>query len=160
MAEKRKNQFIDADQFLQSVEADSDFDQPSAEVKEEFIEAAKQSSGSQLLIKELKEHHSKSPKLSGGDIDAAWDQADVGEETVGGSTPTPDQDVVDELGGAVGLIYQDDEPLNTAEKIAKRDLRRWELDPASSEDYERRIHHESEYEEEYEERRAGEHEGD
>jgi hypothetical protein len=139
MTRKRKNQFIDADQFIQAVEAGEDFNQPSAEVKEEFVEAAKQASGSQLLIKELREHHSKSPKLSGGDIDAAWDKADVGEETVGGSTPTPDQDVVDELGDAVGLIYEDDEPLNTAEKIAKRDLHRWELDPASAEDYQQRL---------------------
>src|SRR5262245_50085861 len=142
MRRKRKNQFIDADQFLHAVEAGAELNQPSAEVQEEFVEAAKQASGSQLMIKELREHHSKSPKLSGGDIDAAWDMADVGEETVGGSTPTPDQDVVDELGGAVGLIYEDDEPLNTAEKIAKRDLHRWELDPASSEDYQTRIHSE------------------
>ena len=152
MAKKRKDQFIDADQFLHRVGAKSDFDQPSEEVKEEFIEAAKKTSGNQLLIKELREHHSKSPKLSGGDIDAAWDKADAGEETVGGSTPTPDQDVVDELGGAVGLIYEDDEPLNTAEKIAKRDHQRWELDPASSEDYQMRIHSE--------ERRAGKRERD
>src|SRR5581483_7353313 len=42
--------------------------------------------------------------LAGGDVDAAGD-GDVGEETVGGSTPTPDQDVVDDLGRAVGVTY-------------------------------------------------------
>lgn len=36
--------------------------------------------------------------LYGGDIDAAQHQTDAGEEAVGGSSPTPDQDVVQELG--------------------------------------------------------------
>ena len=44
--------------------------------------------------------------LAGGDIDAAWDKAAVGEETVGGTTPTPDQDLVDEIGRAVGIEYE------------------------------------------------------
>ena len=73
--------------------------------------------------------------LTGGDIDAAWDQAAAGEETVGGSSPTPDQDIVDEIGRAVGLIYEDAEPLHTTEKIERRDQERWELHPASSEDF-------------------------
>jgi len=73
--------------------------------------------------------------LSGGDIDAAWDQAAVGDETVGGSSPTPDQDIVDEIGKALGVTYADGEPLHTTEKIARRDEARWELHPASSEDY-------------------------
>lgn len=143
MSKKKKNGVIDAEQSPNSKIDDAKL---SAEIKEEFAEAARLTSGGQLLIKELEEHHSKSPKLSGGDIDAAWDQADVGEETVGGSTPTPDQDVVDELGAAVGLTYEDNEPLSSAEKIEKRDRHRWELDPASSEGYQKRIHHEGEYE--------------
>ena len=57
--------------------------------------------------------------LTGGDIDAAWDQAAVGEETVGGTTPTPDQDIVDELGRAVGVNYEDAEPLHTTEKLER-----------------------------------------
>src|SRR5262245_42811913 len=73
--------------------------------------------------------------LTGGDVDAAWDEVDVGEETVGGSTPTPDQDVVDDLGRAVGVTYSDTEPLRPEEKEAQRDERRWEMDPASSPDY-------------------------
>ena len=147
MEEKKENQFIDADRFLDVQKAKIDGYKPSSEVLEEFDEAAKLTSGCQLLMKELREHHSKSPKLSAGDIDAAWDRADAGEETVGGSSPTPDQDVVDQLGEAVGLIYEDNEPLDTEEKIAKRDERRWELDPASSEGYKMRVKHEGEYEE-------------
>src|SRR5215510_2929 len=146
MEEKKENQFIDADRFLNVYEAKVEEHIPSPEVLEEFVDASKLDSGCQLLMKELREHHSKSPKLSAGDIDAAWDQADVGEETVGGSTPTPDQDVVDQLGVAVGLIYADNEPLDTQEKIAKRDYSRWELDPASSEGYKMRVNHEGEYE--------------
>jgi len=73
--------------------------------------------------------------LTGGDVDAAWDEVDVGEETVGGSTPTPDQDVVDDLGRAAGVTYSDTEPLRPEEKEMQRDENRWELDPASSPDY-------------------------
>ncbi|HSF70012.1 MAG TPA: DUF6335 family protein [Nitrospira sp.] len=73
--------------------------------------------------------------LTGGDIDAAWDQAASGEETVGGSNPTPDQDIVDEIGRAAGVSYEDAEPLDMTEKVERRDERRWELHPASSEDF-------------------------
>jgi hypothetical protein len=74
--------------------------------------------------------------LSGGDLDAAWDQAAVGDETVGGSSPTPDQDVVDEIGEALGVQAEEGEPLRTTEKLEGRDRHRWELNPASSEDFE------------------------
>ena len=80
----------------------------------------------------LQENAESSPELSAGDIDAAWDRADSGEETVGGSAPTPDQDRVDELGAAVGVTYGDAEPLH--DKLAERDQKRWELDPRSAED--------------------------
>jgi hypothetical protein len=147
MEEKKENQFIDADRLLDSYETKIVDQGLDREILEEFVDAAKLTSGSQLLMKELREHHATSPELSGGDIDAAWDRADVGEETVGGSSPTPDQDVVDQLGEAVGLTYEDNEPLDTERKVAKRDDRRWELDPASSEGYAMRVSHEGEYEE-------------
>lgn len=85
--------------------------------------------------------------LSGGDVDAAWEDADVGEESMGGENPTPDQDAVDELGKAVGIIYEDGELLHTTEKLEARDEHRWELDPASSEGFDERMKHEGEYEE-------------
>jgi hypothetical protein len=107
-------------------------------VKQEFDDVQNLGSGSDQLSRRLRDHHSRTPKLSGGDIDAAWDQADAGEETVGGSNPTPDQDVVDELGEAVGVTYQDNEELGTTEKLEKRDRNRWDLDPASAEDYQER----------------------
>jgi len=77
--------------------------------------------------------------LTGGDVDAGWEYADIGEETVGGSNPTPDQDIVDDLGEAVGVTYQDNEPLKFGDKLEERDRTRWELDPASSDDYQERV---------------------
>jgi hypothetical protein len=77
-----------------------------------------------------------SPALTGGDVDADWESAySVGDEAPGGDNPTPDQDIVDDIGRAVGVEYEDNEELKGAEKVAKRDRKRWELDPASSEDY-------------------------
>lgn len=79
------------------------------------------------------------PILTGGDIDAAWKEADtVGDEAVGGTAPTPDQDIVDEIGAAVGLEMRDREFLRTQDILEDRDDRRWELDPTSSEDYQER----------------------
>lgn len=82
------------------------------------------------------EMHEASPILTGGDVDANWEQANaVGDEAVGGTAPTPDMDVVDELGAAVGLEMDDRAFLRTNEILEDRDNRRWDLDPASAEDY-------------------------
>ncbi len=138
MTNKVREEFIDAG------DAESEQYQAGEEVTEEFAEAQRLASGGEQLKRELREHHSRTPTLSGGDIDADWAGADVGDETVGGSSPTPDQDVVDELGEAVGLTYEDNEPLHTTEKVEERDRHRWELDPASSEDYNDRVNREGE----------------
>ena len=77
--------------------------------------------------------------VTGGDVDVDAENAYfTGEEAPGGDNPTPDQDVVDEIGKAIGLEYQDDEELKSGDKVEKRDKHRWELDPASSEDYKER----------------------
>lgn len=95
------------------------------------------SSGREQMKAELDEYHAQDPDLSGGDIDAAWEDSIVaGEESVGGSAPTPDQDAVDEIGEALGITYESDEPLAGAEKMEERDRERWELDPASEDDRE------------------------
>ncbi len=95
--------------------------------------------GGRTMRDRMSEYTDLSPELSGGDVDAAWDQADVdGEEAVGGTVATPDQDVVDELGAAVGLEMADQEYVHTNEVLETRDSRRWELDPTSSEDYQER----------------------
>lgn len=123
------------DRFIDAGTAESEEYEVDDEVLQEFADVQRLASGGELLKRELREHHSRTPKLSAGDLDADWARADIGDETVGGSAPTPDQDIVEELGEAVGLTYEDNEPLHTAEKVEERDRRRWELDPASSEDY-------------------------
>lgn len=93
-------------------------------------------SGRRELQQARLEHTETSPVLTGGDVDADWEEAyAVGDETPGGDNPTPDQDRVDDIGKALGVEYQDDEELKGADKIAERDRKRWELDPASAEDY-------------------------
>jgi hypothetical protein len=75
-----------------------------------------------------------SPALTSGDLAADWKRAEVtGEETPGGTVVTPDQDRVDQIGRAAGVVYTADEPLDFAEKIGQRDRERWELDPDSVE---------------------------
>ena len=136
---KSKERFIDAGN------AETDEYQPPEEVQQEFEDAQRLAAGGDQLMRELREHHSRTPELSGGDVDADWARADVGEETVGGSAPTPDQDIVDQIGGAVGLVFEDNEPLRSSEKVVEeRDRNRWELDPASSEDYNDRVNREGE----------------
>jgi hypothetical protein len=95
--------------------------------------------GRRELREKFNVHTETSPQLTGGDVDADWESAySVGDEAPGGDNPTPDQDIVDDIGRAVGVEYQDNEELKGADKVAKRDKHRWELDPASSEDYDDR----------------------
>lgn len=84
------------------------------------------------LSERLREHHSSSPADSGGDIDAEWEDVnDSGAESVFGHNPTPDQSDVEENAHAMGIDYQDNEPLDILEKIEKRDRNRYELDENS-----------------------------
>jgi hypothetical protein len=131
------------DKFILDANADAISEQINGftddeEVQEDFAERQGLASGGrQKLEEKLNEYNSVDPTLSGGDVDAAWDDSDAaGEESVGGSVSTPDQDVVDEIGEAAGLTYRDDEPLDSDRKVLDRDRHRWELDPASAEDEE------------------------
>jgi hypothetical protein len=84
----------------------------------------------------LEEHTGMTPALTGGDIDADWENAYFsGDEAPGGDNPTPDQEVVDDIGKSLGVEYHDNEELRGSDKVVERDKHRWELDPASSEDY-------------------------
>ena len=92
--------------------------------------------GGRSIRNRQSELHEASPILTGGDIDANYEQANaVGDESVGGTVATPDMDIVDELGAAVGLEMDDRAFLRTNEILEQRDDQRWELDPTSSEDY-------------------------
>lgn len=82
------------------------------------------------VVSELRARQETSPRLTGGDIDADWKNAwDAGDEAVGGSTATPDQDVVDELGQALGVPQAPDaEVQSSLEILAERDRHRWTLE--------------------------------
>jgi hypothetical protein len=96
-------------------------------------------SGGRGLADRIRKHTDTSPELTAGDVDADWESAESsGEEAPGGDNPTPDQDVVDEIGHALGLDYEEDEELDTEGKLTDRDEHRWELDPESSEDFDER----------------------
>ena len=86
-----------------------------AEIREEMEEA----------------EHPDRARLTGGDVDADWQRADdVGEEAVGGSVATPDQDRVDDLGRALGVPRAPDEEIRTSTEILEgRDRNRWEQEP-------------------------------
>jgi hypothetical protein len=82
---------------------------------------------------------SLTPSITAGDADVNIEDAYfTGDESPGGDNSTPDQDVVDDIGKAIGVEYQDDEELRGSDKVSDRDKHRWELDPASSEDYRER----------------------
>jgi hypothetical protein len=134
--EETSMDYIAADEDADAVAEEAAHYTEDDEIEDIFEDRQGLSSGGRKELKEkLEQHHSKSPILSGGDIDAKWQEADVsGEESVGGTTPTPDQDVVEELGEALGITYEDDEPLHTEEKLRERDRNRWELDPESAEE--------------------------
>jgi len=93
--------------------------------------------GREELLQDIKEHNETSPAITAGDVDADWQLAySSGDEAPGGDNPTPDQDIVDEIGEALGVNYEDGEELKGAAKIEDRDKHRWELDPASKDDFE------------------------
>jgi len=98
--------------------------------------AAAARSGHEELKATLARHTETSPALTAGDLDARWEDAyALGDEAPGGDNPTPGQDRVDEIGKALGVVYEDAEELRGSEKVADRDRHRWELDPASSDDW-------------------------
>ncbi len=96
-------------------------------------------SGRQELRERYDNHNETGPVLTAGDVDADWESAyAVGDEAPGGDNPTPDQNVVDDIGLAVGVAYDDNEELEGADRIEERDRHRWEFDPASSDDFDER----------------------
>ena len=70
--------------------------------------------------------------LTAGDPDAVAERAEtVGEEAVGGTTPTPEQNDVDDLADAVGISTQPEHPVGVLNEMNRRDAQRFELDPES-----------------------------
>lgn len=70
--------------------------------------------------------------VTAGDPDALEYQAEVvGEESIGGTTPTPEQNDVDDIAAAVGIDTQPDRPVAVKDEMDRRDRQRFELDPDS-----------------------------
>ena len=82
------------------------------------------------LMRDVMAHTETSPRLTGGDVDADWQAAySSGEESVGGSVATPDQDIVDEIGRALGVEQEIDAPVRASDEILRaRDRLRWHLE--------------------------------
>jgi hypothetical protein len=124
--ERERRRLRDLDETVPGPPSSLDFDRSASAAR----------TGRAEMREARQEHHETSPVLTGGDVDADWEDAyAVGDEAPGGDNPTPDQDRVEDIGKALGVQYEDAEELKAADKIAERDRHRWELDPASSEDY-------------------------
>jgi hypothetical protein len=102
---------------------------PSRPVSEPRVESLES-------LRELEAQPGMGPALTGGDVDADWQRAaSSGEEAVGGSVATPDQDVVDEIGEALGVPQAPDAEVRTSGEILRdRDRRYWDLERKASDD--------------------------
>ncbi|MGC4082334.1 MAG: DUF6335 family protein [Vicinamibacterales bacterium] len=66
--------------------------------------------GREEMAEARADHATMTPSITGGDVDADVEDAYfTGDEAPGGDNPTPDQDIVDDIGRALGVEYQDDE---------------------------------------------------
>jgi hypothetical protein len=98
-------------------------------MEEEILRAPKDP---ELLAHRLSNNTAASPRDSGGDVDASWEDVnDSGSESFAGSNPTPDQSNVEENALAVGVSFEDNEELEFEEKMDKRDRDRYELEESS-----------------------------
>jgi len=93
------------------------------------------------LAGEVASHRETGPVLTGGDVDANWQRAhDSGDEAVGGSVATPDQDVVDEIGRALGVPQGPEAEVRASEEILHdRDRFRWHLERDAEDTEEGRV---------------------
>ena len=64
------------------------------------------------IAEQSREHHGHGRDITGGDLDVDVEDAYfTGDEAPGGDNPTPDQDIVDDIGKALGVEYEDNEEL-------------------------------------------------
>jgi hypothetical protein len=106
---------------------------PDPEI-EEFMEEeiAHAPKDPELLAHRLHNNTAASPKDSGGDVDAAWEDVnESGSETFAGDSPTPDQSMVEENAKAMGVSLEDNEELDFLGKLERRDRDRYELEEQS-----------------------------
>ncbi len=81
-------------------------------------------------VESASQHMASGQPTTGGDPDAMNEQAKVvGEEAIGGSTPTPDQNNIDDIADATGINITPEEPVEVINEMRQRDNDRFELDP-------------------------------
>jgi hypothetical protein len=82
------------------------------------------------MKKQRKSAKPQKKKDSRGAVEERWQRTDsVGEEAPGGTVSTPDQNVVDDLGAALGIRRAPDEEFHpSTEILERRDRRRREED--------------------------------
>lgn len=91
-----------------------------------------QSAGVGAAVPSKQDHMAAGKPPTAGDPDALSEQAKVvGEEAIGGTTPTPDQSDVDEIAEAVGIETKPEHPVDVMNQMQRRDEQRHELDPES-----------------------------
>ena len=100
--------------------------------------------GSAKLANRLQNDALADTDITGGEVDAQWEGAQFsGDESAVSSMSIPGTGQVDDVGKAMGVTYSDNEELKVGEKERSRDKKRWELDPASSDDYQDRVRDEN-----------------
>ena len=84
------------------------------------------------VAEHLAAHHAASPADSGGNLDAEWEDVNAsGAEAVFSHNPSPDQSSLDASAHAMGIDYEDNEPIDVVRKLEKRDRDRFELNENS-----------------------------
>ena len=122
----RARRTLDENEIVQSPPSSLDLDRHGSAAR----------SGRAGMEHSQRDHQGMSPDITAGDVDVDVEDAYfTGDDAPGGDNSTPDQDIVDDIGKALGVEYDDNEPLKGSDKVIERDKHRWELDPASSEDY-------------------------
>ena len=122
----RTRKILDDDETLQTPPSSLDMDRHGSAVR----------TGRAGMALSQRNHQGMAGTIQGGDVDVDIEDAYfTGEEAPGGDNPTPDQDIVEDIGKALGVTYEDNEELKASDKVIERDKHRWELDPASAEDY-------------------------
>lgn len=112
---------------------------PEEELQTGFYQVTDRDTETGEVLEDIKTRMASGTDPRGGDMNSNRYQGKVtGEEAVGGLTPTPGQNVTQKLQDAAGISSAQKEPVQTTDKLERRDDSRWELDPKSSEDYERR----------------------
>lgn len=86
----------------------------------------------EVTVDTVNRHSMLDRDVTGGDLDTDPLQAELaGEEAVGGTAPTPEQNRVEDVAIAAGVPLYDQQPVQIRDMVERRDEHRWELDPAS-----------------------------